>query len=664
MKRPLLVLVLMLAVSPLWATTNSEIYKNLETNSPERTALINSENARVNQKLKSSPSFKAISSELKQYIDFENTLDTEKISEHEILKIVDTGLGKPLLVKLFTDDKPTVLFSSEQLSRKGQYQYQSKFLSPDKKNLVLSFYNNGNIDDFYILDINLESKEILFQQQTFDSQQNRVFWKGNDELIFTDAAKAGKEDHCKIFIPSKKEINDCENGIVFYGSNDNFIRLGNTDSKTTALWDSKGKKYLDTQETIDLGDMLTVDENATETNALYQVRDKNYPDDLIFKKAILSDSAEPSVQITFTISNHTYESFSKLDNYYFFTVRWGLERSIFVFKNDGAFISKIDVSKIYGWSLESWKIPGLELNFVIKGLEKNKTITLDLSETKVAVPDFSEGWNLKGMKLSVVPYMIPSFDGTMVPVKIIKDENFNGDLRPAFIQVYGGFNSSGYLFNNSRGSLLQMMPFLKRGGMIVNTGVRGGNEYGKSWHEAAMKKNKGKTFEDTASVAKYLIDNKLSKKEIITLSGSSNGGYVTATTGLLYQEYFGLIIPHAGVHDQLNKKKMDWRFNGWVREYLDEDNVDEKDFLPAISPLELAAGNVDVDFLILSGRNDSRVNPAHSYKLDQALKSTNKKETYLYTMNNNGHFEMSYTIGEFASWRDWSIIWSFVIDRL
>jgi prolyl oligopeptidase PreP (S9A serine peptidase family) len=47
--------------------------------------------------------------------------------------------------------------------------------------------------------------------------------------------------------------------------------------------------------------------------------------------------------------------------------------------------------------------------------------------------------------------------------------------------------------------------WLEQGNCYVQANIRGGGEYGPSWHQAAVKENRHKTFEDFEAVARDLI---------------------------------------------------------------------------------------------------------------------------------------------------------------
>jgi prolyl oligopeptidase len=52
----------------------------------------------------------------------------------------------------------------------------------------------------------------------------------------------------------------------------------------------------------------------------------------------------------------------------------------------------------------------------------------------------------------------------------------------------------------------------RAGGVYVVANIRGGGEFGPKWHQAALKQNRNKCYEDFAAVAKDLIAQKITSK--------------------------------------------------------------------------------------------------------------------------------------------------------
>ena len=102
-----------------------------------------------------------------------------------------------------------------------------------------------------------------------------------------------------------------------------------------------------------------------------------------------------------------------------------------------------------------------------------------------------------------------SADGTRVPMFISYKKGMKRDgQNPTYLYGYGGFDIS------STPSLSPAnLVWMEMGGIYAVANLRGGGEYGETWHEAGMIRMKQNVFDDFIAAAKYLIDNKFTSIE-------------------------------------------------------------------------------------------------------------------------------------------------------
>ena len=210
-----------------------------------------------------------------------------------------------------------------------------------------------------------------------------------------------------------------------------------------------------------------------------------------------------------------------------------------------------------------------------------------------------------------------SRDGTGVSMFLVhrKDLPQDGD-RPVLITGYGGFNISlTPAFDPATFVLLE------RGGIYAVTNLRGGGEYGESWHEAGMLGRKQNVFDDFIAAAEWLVHSGWSRPGRIAIEGGSNGGLLTAAVMLQRPDLFGAVVCRVPVADMLRYHLFTiGRF--WIPEYGSADNPEQFKFLYQYSPYHNVRDDVAYPpILITTADTDDRVSPGMAKKLAARLQS-------------------------------------------
>jgi prolyl oligopeptidase len=211
----------------------------------------------------------------------------------------------------------------------------------------------------------------------------------------------------------------------------------------------------------------------------------------------------------------------------------------------------------------------------------------------------------------------PSTDGTLIPMFITakKDLVLNGN-NPVLLYGYGGFNVS-----LSPSFSVSNLVWLEMGGVYAMANLRGGGEYGESWHQAGIKTAKQTVFDDFISAAQWLIAQGYTRSEKLAIAGGSNGGLLVGACMIQRPDLFGAALPAVGVMDMLrfNQFTIGW---AWESDYGSPQNEDEFKALYAYSPLHnLKAGTAYPATMITTADHDDRVVPAHSFKFAAALQA-------------------------------------------
>ena len=211
-----------------------------------------------------------------------------------------------------------------------------------------------------------------------------------------------------------------------------------------------------------------------------------------------------------------------------------------------------------------------------------------------------------------------SKDGTRIPMFIThrKDLPLDGN-NPTLLYGYGGFNASLNPFFSS-----STLLWLDMGGVYAVANLRGGGEYGETWHQAGMLDKKQNVFDDFLAAAEWLIQNKYASPKKLAIRGGSNGGLLVATCMLQRPDLFGAVICQVPVTDMLRYHKFTvGRY--WIPEYGSaEAALEQFKYLYAYSPLHNVKRGVEYPpILVTSADTDDRVVPAHAKKFVATLQA-------------------------------------------
>ncbi|WP_342646642.1 prolyl oligopeptidase family serine peptidase [Mucilaginibacter sp. CSA2-8R] len=208
-----------------------------------------------------------------------------------------------------------------------------------------------------------------------------------------------------------------------------------------------------------------------------------------------------------------------------------------------------------------------------------------------------------------------SADGTTIPMIITykKGTVLNGH-NPTLLYAYGGFGVSlTPAFSTSN------IVLLEQGGIYAVPNLRGGGEYGETWHKAGIKLRKQNVFDDFIAAAEYLIKNKYTSKDYLAIAGGSNGGLLVGATITQRPDLCKVAFPAVGVLDMLRYNKFT-AGAGWAYDYGTAEESEEMfNYLYHYSPYHALKTASYPATLVTTADHDDRVVPAHSFKFAARL---------------------------------------------
>jgi len=226
-----------------------------------------------------------------------------------------------------------------------------------------------------------------------------------------------------------------------------------------------------------------------------------------------------------------------------------------------------------------------------------------------------------------------SADGTRIPYFEVSRERLALDgTAPTVVYGYGGFEIAmlpGY--QASMGA-----SWLERGGVYVVANIRGGGEFGPAWHQAALKENRRRAYEDFIAVAEDLVKRKVTSPEHLGAMGGSNGGLLVGNILTMRPDLFGAIVCQAPLLDMRRYHKL-LAGASWMAEYGDPDRPEEWEFIRTFSPYHnLKSGTKYPRTLFTTSTRDDRVHPGHARKMVALMKSMGHDVLY-YENIEGGH---------------------------
>lgn len=234
-------------------------------------------------------------------------------------------------------------------------------------------------------------------------------------------------------------------------------------------------------------------------------------------------------------------------------------------------------------------------------------------------------------KLEVEQKIATSKDGTKVPYFLVHPKGHKHDgMNPTLLHAYGGFNLSKLpVYDPLVGKL-----WLERGGSYAVANIRGGGEFGPEWHQAALKANRQRAYDDYFAVAEDMIAKKITSPRHLGAYGRSNGGLLMGVAMTQRPDLWNAVVVESPLLDMIRYPRLPAGAS-WIGEYGDPAIPAERAWIEAYSPYQRLKAGVKYPLAyITTSTKDDRVHPGHARKF--AARLDDLKVDHLYFENTDG----------------------------
>ncbi len=215
--------------------------------------------------------------------------------------------------------------------------------------------------------------------------------------------------------------------------------------------------------------------------------------------------------------------------------------------------------------------------------------------------------------VSVVREFYQSRDGSRIPMFIVRPAAVAAGPQPTVLTGYGGFNIA---------RTPSWDPAVHAwGGTFALACLRGGSEYGETWHRAGMRENKQNVFDDFIAAGEHLCRAGYTTPRLLGIEGRSNGGLLVGAALTQRPDLFGAVVCGVPLLDML-------RFDRyliaalWNSEYGAPGDPAAYRWLAAYSPYQHVRDGVSYPaVLFFTAASDTRVHPMHARKTAARLQA-------------------------------------------
>ena len=215
-----------------------------------------------------------------------------------------------------------------------------------------------------------------------------------------------------------------------------------------------------------------------------------------------------------------------------------------------------------------------------------------------------------------------SKDGTIVPYFVVSNKNIrHNGKNPTLISAYGGFEVS----RLPNYSAVTGISWLEKGG-----------EFGPKWHQAGLKENRQRIYEDYFAVAEDLIMRNFTNPKKLGIIGGSNGGLLVGVAFTQRPDLYNAVVCEVPL---LDMKRYNHLLAGasWMAEYGNPDIPEEWDYIKKYSPYQNVKPDMKYpEVFFYTSTRDDRVHPGHARKMVAKMSDMGYK-VYYFENTEGGH---------------------------
>jgi prolyl oligopeptidase len=639
----------------------------LEKDSALRTAWVAAQSGKTIQKLRQSPNYEMISNVVLAQNSKPSTVSFDSNS-HASYELKFMGLGQPQsLIRTAKDgSKPIEILNTDTLKKDGSFSLLKAFASPKDSHLIVMATDNGSIDNYTVFIYDMAQKKVVRQLET---SETLISWKNDKEFYFVDNIKTKdyQDDTTKLMNLETGKITKPKKKTIVIQDKETWIEIENGSAFLARL--NQPRLFLPRNLFNFANSISAVSTRQVNghTETYIHITNTESLHGKVLKHSSKNGKNHWSV-IYETQKNSVVENVLFEDSYLVANTFWGPSIVSRVMDYDGKSI--FDITTPECCSVNQIKYtPGNDIVHVTLSnhIKQNVTFEFSIMKNKFLDPTLAKQMlSYNGVDFTSSIHWATSQDGTKIPTRLTYRKDLpRNQSNPTLIYGYGGFNLPGYM--QSFNPRMDAYVIKEHNVVIAAPALRGGNEFGPKWHESAMFENKNKTNEDFVAAAELVQSMGLTRPELTAVQGWSNGGFTSAATGLLFANKIGIVVTGNGVNDQYRKEVLDPEFgNGWAYEFGDSRKEPAKSYAKKWSPVYLAQKGLPIpNILIANGRQDTRVDSTHSFKLLLALKlySATPEKVDMISINNSGHWMTSVNYQNLIAWKSQTLIWTYLFDK-